>query len=516
MALNDASRSAEKRAAVSAGRRSRIGTALRLGLGLFLTGWCVMVAVLIAFRHPYRVDFTAEKVHSLSADTLQRLRSLKEEVKVIFPFLYQKDNPLAAIHAQILSRSRELLNEYLARNSWLKLEPQLDLGGNPEDGSRWKALCEQYDLGPLQVNRFIFLADGGKFRLSLGPDDLAVYDQPLSRHDRMPAQVRKFKAEAALTGVLNRIILREKKRIYAVEGHGEAGAKDDTQFGLGSLRRELEANGFEVNPLGLSGEPRVPANCDVLLIASPSAPFAIEDQAKVNDFLRAGGRLLVALGREETGLEALLDSWNVRVYSGMIRQRRAIGPRFEWRPTIAATDFNAAHKATESFRRELFGMLFSSARALGSGDKKEPRFDHLLRAGEDPRQPCMLDRNRDGRQDETDDVGRFVLAAAVWREMPVRPPPDYRHVDTRMVILGDATPWMNFRIHDYSHRDFILNAMNWLVGREEALLQGGSAWTERKLKGGPEIERFLFWAPLAIFPGIVLSFGAFVYFLRRS
>jgi len=48
--------------------------------------------------------------------------------------------------------------------------------------------------------------------------------------------------------------------------------------------------------------------------------------------------------------------------------------------------------------------------------------------------------------------------------------------------------------------------------------EGGARPRERKLNlaGNPTLNLFIFWASVAIFPGIFLLLGGFVYFLRRS
>ena len=69
-----------------------------------------------------------------------------------------------------------------------------------------------------------------------------------------------------------------------------------------------------------------------------------------------------------------------------------------------------------------------------------------------------------------------------------------------------------------SHRDFVMNCVNWLVDREELVSGGGAQPQERKLNlaGNPSLGWFLLAASVLIFPGIFLLLGVFVYFLRRS
>jgi hypothetical protein len=487
-------------------------TAAGASLLLYLT----TLAVLIIYRHPRRIDFTREQENSLSAETLSRLQLLKEDVRVIFPLFIQKDNPLHEIQARILLRARALLKEYMVRQPRIQLEAELDLR-READAESWRSICDRYNLSSNLANRFIFVAGEpaqGQLRQSVSADDLAIYDKPLSTHDPAPAQIHKFRAEGAFTTALSRIIWRERKRVYAVEDQGEPGLLDQAGLGLSSFRKELEVNGFDPLPLRLHEEPRVPGNCDLLLVLAPQSGLSIEDRGKINDYLLAGGRLLVAFGPNETGLEALLDSWNVRAQTGRVLQKRTVGPRSVWDPNFLARDFNVSHPISDQFRPGAFGVLFTGARALELRVTDDLHGEFLLRTPESP--PSFLDRDRNGRLDPGEKAGQIVVAGAVWRPRPARPPPDYHHLETRIVALGDVTPLTNQRFRDFSHRDFLLNSVSWLLGREEQVVAGSSAWTQRRLRWDPEIERFLFWVPICLFPGIVVSLGGFIYFLRRS
>ena len=182
--------------------RALVGRILLGGVGYFLLAWVLMVVVLIIYRHPHRVDFTRERLHTLSPETLDRLERLgrlPEEVRVIYPTFFQRQNPLHGIQAQVLRRARFLLTEYMVAQPRLRMEAEINLD-SPTDSERWVALCEKYKLLPTQVNRFIFILGDGELRYSITPDNLALYDRPKGPHDPTPPQILEFRGQAAFTG----------------------------------------------------------------------------------------------------------------------------------------------------------------------------------------------------------------------------------------------------------------------------------------------------------------------------
>jgi len=494
--------------------RRRMSRTMWTVIGSVLLAYVFVVGSLVLYRHPMRLDFTAEEENTLSPETLNRLSLMKEEVRVILPVFVQKDNPLHLIQLRVLDRARNVLREYMARQPLLKLEAELNLADNVH-AEQWKALCQRYNLSEGRRNCFIFITADGQLRQAVTPDDLAVYDKPVSAHESTPPQIREFRAERAFTAALTRLIQRDKKKVYAVEDHREASISDESPAGLSTFRRELEANGYEVKRLPLSGKLRVPDDCDLLLLAAPAAPFRREDREGVEEYLRGGGRMLVALGLAETGLEEVLDRWNIRVQTGRVLRRELLAPGVAtFVDDFIVQDLTPGHPITEPFQGQRFGASFRGTRAMEFRDAEGLHGEHLLRTSHSP--PPFLDRNGNGKKDEGEDPAQAAVAGAVWRPRPDRPPPDYHHLDTRIVALGAATPMTNDGFPQFSNRDFVLNSVGWLLGKEERLTVGSSAWIERRLKWDPRIDRFLFWVPIFLFPGIVLCFGGFIYFLRRS
>ena len=364
-----------------------------------------------------------------------------------------------------------------------------------------------------QINSFIFINASDPTLWQVVPlGDLASFDTS-------PPRIHKIHAERAFTEALTRLIRREQKKVFFTRDSGEASLEERGESGLSRFREELVANGYIVKELSLSTLESVPPECDLLVMVSASRVIAASEQAKIHDYLLEGGRFLAVLGPATTGIGKVLGEWGVRVAPGQVYQKKHYpGGITRWVDQVVSRTANANHPATRGFSRTDFEFLGRSVRALEVGYRDNLTGQDLITTRQSKRggpSELFVDANGNRRVDEGEEKESVVWGAAVFRRKPERPPPGYRHLPTRLAVFGDGTPWTNFWIDRFSHRDVALNTVRWLLGHENEIGGSGEDWVERRIRWSPEIAAFLFWVPIFVFPGIVLCFGTFVYFLRQ-
>ncbi len=491
-------------------RRKRWLGLLNLAAVVFLGLYILVIGNIIVFRHPYRVDLTEERLHTLSEETRNRLELVENDILVIIPFLFHEN---AHIERQVFARCRSFLNQYVAHQPKIRIEAELNLQSQ-EDSLRWVEIRDRYSLTQSQLNSFIFVSSGGEDLWQVVPiDDLASWETN-------PPKIHRIDPEGAFTAAITRLIRKERRKIYVSRDWGEASIKETGQNGASRLREELGANGYEVEELSLATRAAVPPDCDLLLMMSPSKPFDDSGRAKIHDYLLDGGRLLVMLGPGSEGLDTLLDEWGIRVARGQAFQKqRFMGGVTRWSDVVVALKWNPLHPITRGFSATRFEVLGQHVRPLELQYRDNLTAEMLIETVSPPSESLasvFIDRNANARIDEGEETHVVVWGAAVHRRRPDRPPPGYVHLPTRVVVFGDASPFTNFWIDRFSHRDLALNSVRWLLGQEREIGTSGDEWVERRIKWSPDIAAFLFWVPIFLFPGIVLCFGTFIYFIRRS
>lgn len=487
-----------------------------LALGLGLTAYILLVSNAIVFRHPVRFDLTEESLYSLSRPTLDKLKLVREPVEIVIPTLLLKDNPEHVAQSQALFRARRLLDEIVAVQPLLKIVAEVDVLQRPD---RWDALRNEYKLEGSQVNRILFFAGASRERRqAVTPQDLALFEEAKDPAD--PPKVRRFRGEKAISDAVGRLISEERKKAYFVQDHGEAQLQpqNDRVAGLGGLRaarHELDTEGFEAVPLSLGSVRDVPSDCALLVIAGASRPFAREEITRLDDYLRRGGKLLVALNRARTGLEDLLADWGMVARDGAIHGRRDTFVDKTLTAEVVARGFSSSHPATRPFANvPRFEVFLINPRALeATGKGKGLEATSILSAVSSEGMLYYFAADRSAAPPVS---GSFDVALAAEQQVPERPPPGFQRLEARVLVVGSFAFLSDQYFLRGTNRDFFVNSVHWLAGSEERTTEGGSDWAERTLRMDPSIENYLFWVPIFLLPGVFLAAGAIVYFARRA
>ena len=504
------------------GSGARWGGRLSLVVGITLSLYILLLVNIIAFRHPLRIDLTAEGLHTLSERTLDRLELVQEPIRVVLPSAVQAQNPRLQAELEVLIRALGLLHEMMQAQPLIRVEEEFDIFQEPE---RWVDVRSRFDLAETQVNRFIFFAgEGNEFRQAVTAADLATFGAVSDPISEQP-QVLEFHGEKVLADAIMRLIKRSRLPIYftqdkqelfllpapgaAARGRADAGA-------LNALRSELETAGFEPRELALSSVEKIPDDCRLLVIAQPFQSYRHEELLVIDRYLQGGGKLLVTLGPGVTGLESLLAEWGVEVKPGRIVLRRVAVEGSMETSNLTIRRYNPRHPVTEPFLQgRVFQAQILNCRALtAAGQERRLAADPLLETYSGPGDTHL--RAGTGGSREIFEKGDFTVAIAVAERPPTSTvPPNYTPLDTRLIVAG-ASNWLRDENFPHlSHRDFFLNCVDWLVGAEDVSGTSGTQWAERTLDMSGGFRIYVRWVPTVVIPGIFLLLGVFVYFLRR-
>ena len=227
-------------------RRNRLLTANALVSALLVLALLVGLNYL-GTEHHVRWDLTATREHSLSPQTLKVLRTLPGQIQAVaFPA------------ADSTGRYRDLLGtyQYYSKNFQYRL---VDPDRNPAEAQKFKVTTY------------------GQIVLQRGAVTYTVDDA----------------TEDALTNGLLHVLETGKKTVYAVQGDGEAPLDDFTRVGLGTVKQALTGKGFDVKPLFLIKEARVPADASAVIVASPTQELPPQALDALAGYYRDGGHLLV-------------------------------------------------------------------------------------------------------------------------------------------------------------------------------------------------------------------------------
>lgn len=259
---------------------------------------------------------------------------------------------------------------------------------------------------------------------------------------------------------------------YATRGHGELSADDASgSRGMSQLARQLRLANVEVRPLALTGP--VPRDASLVIVAGPVSAFSPAEAELIRAYLlERNGRALLLLdpGREH-GLDPVLDAWAIFSPDAEVREPDASRRLPDGDIALRNLDTRLHPVAEVLATRDLplvAGRLRPMGFDLGSAPDSTLGVWQMIYSSQeswgetDPRrEPARFDPARDF-------AGPVCAAVAAERQLGLGTA-GRGAVGGRLVAVGSSEIAANDRLGRGGNRDFLLQAIQWLGGRERAV-----------------------------------------------
>lgn len=481
------------------------GRKWKIGFDLFARTILVLAVVIMAnylgALFPHRAYLSSKTRVQLSSKTISVLQSLTNKVAVTV--YYKRDDDF---YPDVMA----LLNEYRSVNPKISVRT-VDYVRDVGDAEKVKDQYKQFFTSPGDKNLIIFDCDG-RVKIAYG-DSLVNYAATgVNKNKQLEIGAVAFNAEQMFTSILLTLESDRQFKAYFLQGHGEPSPDDSSQAGYLKFASVLEANYVNVQPLHLLGANDVPADCNLLVIAGPQQPLSEMELEKINRYLSEGGRAFILLDytsiKNPTGLANVLARWDINVAPDVVRDMNnttsASGA------DVVVQNFQQ-HPIVNPLMQSELQMLFPRP-VIYMAPKDHP-----------PDAPTVTEL-------------AFSGPASTLVNNPAEPPRSYPLIAAveqksvagvvtprgtlRMVVAGDSM-FLNNQVIEGglggANRDFLANAVNWLLDRPN-LLQGigPRPLTEFRLALTKTQQREVNWLLIGALPGAVLLLGALVWLVRRK
>lgn len=431
----------------SARHGRRLNRWLQALLALSLAIGLNVVATLPGMR--WRADLTEDRRHSLATESESLLAAMRARAPAGDPAWATV--ALVELPAETLDPAAERrltrLVDALERASagWLRVA-RPGAGAGPALGE----LAARH--GPLPDGTAVVVACGPKLRI-LGLAEVG-------------GRAEEGRLEETLMAALVEVTDDRTLVAYAVRGHGELSPEDTSPSrGMSQLGRQLRLANVDVRPLLLTGP--VPKDAGLVIVAGPMAAFSPAEAEMLRAYLhdRNGRALLMLDAGREHGLEGVLESWAV------------FSPDAEVRETDASRRLPDGDIAIRNLDEKLHAVarvLADLDLPLVAGRLRPVQFDVgsapdstlsvwqlAYTSGEawgesDPRrEPARFDPSRDF-------PGPLCVAVAAERQAGL----GAGAAGGRLVVIGTSDLATNARLGRGGNRALLLQAVNWLGGRE--------------------------------------------------
>lgn len=417
-------------------------------VGIAIAAVLVLMLNWLGSRHYVRGDWTTSKLYSLSDKTVNVLKGITTDVEATV-FM----TPTTPLFAE----TKELLARYQARCAKLKVE-YIDPDRDP---LRTRTLAQRF--GVSAANTIVFaVGDRKKYVTS---DQLAEYDYSGMQMGQGP-KLKAFKGEEQITSAILGVVNPKQPKLYFSTGHGEKDLDGSDADGLSGLKEALKRDNLEASKVTLlKGE--IPADCDLLVIAGPTAPFTEVEKNALKGYLDKGGRLLLMLdpmlgGRQQpSGLEDLVRSYGVLYNNDLVVDPSNALP-FVDLSAVFVNEFHA-HPVVDSLKG--LAVLLPVARSVTTTTADGATSTILLTtsaAGWGERDLGAAGGRLQVKKDPTDTQGPVSLGVAAQSEKD-------KEKGWRLVAFGDSDFPANGQLNNAGNLNLALNAVNWLVKREDVL-----------------------------------------------
>lgn len=452
-------------------RSTRYGANVVVGSLAFL-GVLVVLNYLGA-RHSKRFDLTEQKVYSLSDQSINVVKNLENELKM-----------LAFVEGGINPELRDLLSNYARYSSKVSFE-LIDPDKQPE-------LAEKYQIRTYNTVRVEY---GNESTLVTQPN------------------------EENITNAIIKVTRKTRKVVCVIEGHGEPDLDDlQNAKGLASFRNALTNENYEVKKVLLASEPNVPDDCSVVVVAGPQRPFLDHELQALETYLENGGRLLAMIPpRTGDQFTTFLAKWGVKLGNDVVVDqvvRLFQGPALGLTPLANTYGF---HEITRDFKQRTIFPLTRSVKSDAAGKSgitavelvktspsswAETDLEGVFQRGE-----ASLDANADLK-------GPVPVAVAV--DANLKQMGRDKDGNARLVVFGSIEFASNRELDGtFYNRDLLMNAVGWLVGESDLVSIRPRGLRASRIQFTPEQSLMTFYITVLLIPQLLLIVGIVVWWRRE-
>jgi len=453
-------------------QRFQIG--LNVLIQLLVFGGIVIMLNYLSFRHFKRWDFSRDHKYALSSQTKSLLGSLKKPVKTVIFF---------SGAAEIAPDIGALLREYEFASHGMFTTEVVDPYRNI---TRATELATKYKI---RENDNIVILDYDGRNKFVNASEMADFEQPDQLSVMMgqaQPKLKAFKGEQAITSALLELTEGKPNKVYYVTSHGEP---DLNGQDLKVFNDFLKRQNIQVSPLNLLNVNSVPEDARAVIICGPKYDLSELEIKLIHDFWESRkGRLFILLNPYAKTLR--LADWLITqgitpqedrlIRTGaFIAIDQAAGTQQVKTGTISQAAFVIHDSGTSITSKDLVGVskqLLGATESLLLDQTKETtakmKFFPLLESGEgfwgetDPTDTAERPAYFDPKKDH---IGPLNIAVAAEKGGVA----DRRvKVDTsRLVVVGNAELLGNnaYRLSEGINIDFAVNALNWLLDREQLI-----------------------------------------------
>ena len=426
------------------------------------------------------IDFTLEKVNTLSDQTVKIVKELKEPLKITAFFDVQNPGK---------DRAKRILDSYSALNK----------------------------------NVHVVMADPDKEKVLT--ESKKTNDGDILIEYKNQSNVTKEVSEQGITQSIVKVTRTSTPVVCFTTGHGEMSIDDtdDSPRSLSMVKASLGNEGYQPKPLQMVTN-AIPPECAIVVIASPTQRLA---QAEINVFdqyLDNGGKLIALLDPllpntkveskkfdiQPSGFEDLMKKWGIKLGDNLILEKHlSLFQGVQADLSVRSMNYGN-HPIVDVLKGKQ--TVFETVQSVQKIDGFSGTTYELIKSADQNNSWAetnidLLFRSKQAVPDGADIIGPVTIAMASEKETPKK---------TQLLVFGDGDFISNGLIQSYEFNyDLFLNSLSWMSGDVEHISIRPKKIRTSAIELTPQESNMIFYLAIITIPMLVLIFGINLWWYRR-
>ena len=416
---------------------------ITLTILLFAIIICVYLGInyAVSLANISDLDFTAEKIYSISQTTKDKLQDLEEDVTISIYNMYDYVNDFAYKYAN--------LNEHI------KVEELENLNAK----SDWKT-----NYGVTDTSSFMVIHTDVKEKI--------LYDYNLYTYDYTTYEEIDI-TEESMTNAIIDVTTEVKPKIYFATGH-ELYSEEYFQLLEASLISEVN----EVEYVDLLTTSQVPEDCEVLVLTALKEDITEAERDDILDYIENGGEILLLLDPnlnqiETPNFQEVLDEYGVSVSDGIILEGDSSKMMYS-SPSYVISTINSSSEIVKNISMDLNICMMNPGKLTIASDEeleeKNVTSEILAAVSEQAFYRTDLEETSASQVDSDEDAAGATVAAMFTKEVG-------DDNNSKMIVFANTVfatnmsiqidiQYYSYAIMLYNNEDVLLNSISYLTENE--------------------------------------------------
>jgi len=466
------------------------GTTTLILVALIIAGY-VGINLLVEQLNVEDLDFTTNKLYSLSDSTRERLENLDEDITIQLINMAEDEYVL------------EYASKYENATDRVTVERIDDISSRVD-------LQTKYNINT--TTPLIVVLNGEKEK-TLTEEDLYGIDYTTNSYvDR---------TEEAMTNAIMEVTIEEKPHIYVLNSK----AYRDPEQSLGIIATELIDEANEVTLLDILTKGSIPEDCDTLVITTLKQDLTELERDEILKFINNGGNLLILTSQNTLKVDTpnfnqILAQYGISIDYGIVLEQDN-GKMLYDTPNMIVSGANIPFMSKINMDLRVCLMNAGNIKFAESTKLEElgVTYQTLVSTSDTAFVRTDFSQTTNSRTDKDSEEQACILGAHITKKISDENSSqliiysDETFASTSQIIIGYQAL---YAVSLYNNQDVVMNSASYLVEREDTIIIRKTDEAENYTVTDREdaiIKTIIFSIPVII---IIIGIGVWIYRRRKA